>query len=392
MAQDKKISQLTPAGPLSGSELAVIASGADNYSVTVNQLKAVNTDGVTVFGDGTLSSPLSASIATAGWSLTGNAGTIPSTNFLGTTDNTILNIRVNNIQSGVIDHLLHNTALGYQSLQVNTSGNNNSAFGYQSLRVNTSGNNNSAFGYQSLFSNFGVDNTAVGHTTLYSNTNGIRNNAFGMEALYSNDSGSANSAFGWRSLKNNTTGYSNSAFGYITLMSNTTGYENSAFGLFSLTDNTTGINNDAFGKDSLTNNTTGNSNSAFGDRALYLNVTGDKGVAVGYHALYSNTQGNNTAVGAEALKNASSGCYDNTAIGYQAGSGIYSGQFNSTSLGARSLATENNQIKFGNSIVHWTFDGMAAYANNAAALLGGLIVGDIYYTNVGGDGILKIVI
>ncbi len=36
--------------------------------------------------------------------------------------------------------------------------------------------------------------------------------------------------------------------------------------------------------------------------------------------------------------------------------------------------------------------GLTNYANNAAALVGGLSVGDFYYTNVAGDGILKIVL
>ena len=36
--------------------------------------------------------------------------------------------------------------------------------------------------------------------------------------------------------------------------------------------------------------------------------------------------------------------------------------------------------------------GLVNYANNAAAVAGGLTVGAFYYTNVGGDGILKVVI
>lgn len=38
------------------------------------------------------------------------------------------------------------------------------------------------------------------------------------------------------------------------------------------------------------------------------------------------------------------------------------------------------------------FSTLSAYANNAAALAGSLVVGDFYYTNVAGDGILKVVI
>lgn len=35
---------------------------------------------------------------------------------------------------------------------------------------------------------------------------------------------------------------------------------------------------------------------------------------------------------------------------------------------------------------------LTEYADNAAAIVGGLVVGDLYYTNVAGDGIVKIVI
>lgn len=39
-----------------------------------------------------------------GWSITGNAGTNPATNFIGTTDAKPLVLRVNNIRAGFIDN------------------------------------------------------------------------------------------------------------------------------------------------------------------------------------------------------------------------------------------------------------------------------------------------
>src|SRR4051812_14310856 len=53
--------------------------------------------------------------ADSAWRLTGNSGTSDSINFLGTTDNVPLNIRVNNQPSGSIDHLKQNSSWGYQS-------------------------------------------------------------------------------------------------------------------------------------------------------------------------------------------------------------------------------------------------------------------------------------
>jgi hypothetical protein len=49
------------------------------------------------FPDGTIQT--TAATGAAGWSLTGNAGTNPATNFLGTTDNAALEIRVNNARA-----------------------------------------------------------------------------------------------------------------------------------------------------------------------------------------------------------------------------------------------------------------------------------------------------
>src|SRR5206468_564386 len=50
-----------------------------------------------------------------GWSLNGNAGTTPGSNFIGTTDNTSLQFRVNNQLAGHIDVATLNTSLGYMA-------------------------------------------------------------------------------------------------------------------------------------------------------------------------------------------------------------------------------------------------------------------------------------
>ena len=42
------------------------------------------------------------------WDIKGNGGTVDGTNFLGTTDNVVMNFRVNNQKAGRIDHLLNN--------------------------------------------------------------------------------------------------------------------------------------------------------------------------------------------------------------------------------------------------------------------------------------------
>ncbi len=57
-----------------------------------------------------------------GWLLTGNAGTVDGTNFIGTTDNVPFNVRVNNQKAGRIDNVSGNTFWGYQAGNANTPG------------------------------------------------------------------------------------------------------------------------------------------------------------------------------------------------------------------------------------------------------------------------------
>jgi trimeric autotransporter adhesin len=72
----------------------------------------------------------------AGWALTGNSGTNPSTNFIGTTDNVDFVIRRNNVSmarfmSG------NNIGIGSGALTSLTTGDDNVAIGSQSLRNTT---------------------------------------------------------------------------------------------------------------------------------------------------------------------------------------------------------------------------------------------------------------
>ena len=84
------------------------------------------------------------------WLLTGNIGTIDGTNFIGTTDNTPFNIRVNNQKAGRIDHILKNTFWGYQAGDSNTIGDGNTANGTSALQNNTNGFSNTASGAYAL--------------------------------------------------------------------------------------------------------------------------------------------------------------------------------------------------------------------------------------------------
>ena len=119
----------------------------------------------------------------AQWSLTGNSGTNPATNFIGTTDNQPLVFRVNNTHSGYIQPF-SNTSLGYMSFGYSNVGMlavNNTAFGSYSLGSNTSGRSNTSVGSFALNVNSsGGYNVAIGDYALSYNTSGTDNVALGL--------------------------------------------------------------------------------------------------------------------------------------------------------------------------------------------------------------------
>ena len=107
----------------------------------------------------------------------------------------------------------------------------NTAVGFEALNVNSTGADNLAVGYRSLVANTtGVGNCAVGTSTLFRNTTGIGNTAFGLYALFDNASADYNTAIGSRALLP-ATGGSNTAVGRQSLGNSETGTSNTAIGL-----------------------------------------------------------------------------------------------------------------------------------------------------------------
>lgn len=264
-----------------------------------------------------------------GWSLTGNSGLVAGTNFIGMTDDVPLVFKVNGFQSGRIesDNDTVNTAIGYQALDSNTTGNGNIALGAIALTSNTTGGSNIAIGYNALADNTtGSDNTAVGNAALANNTvGGLNNSAFGSFALNANTDGADNTALGSEALSSNTSGFSNTAVGRSALFSNNTGNNNTALGYEALYNNASGIRNTAAGFRALNSNTVGAANTSFGYDSLKFNTSGSSNTAVGYSALLTNTTGNNnTSIGYETGLNNSAGS-GNIFIGFNAGKTFGSG-------------------------------------------------------------------
>ena len=332
----------------------------------------------------------------ASWSLTGNAGTTNS-NFLGTTDNAPLILRVNNQLAGyttgdtgnynvsfgywALRYMLSstgigNTAFGAQALQGNTSGLCNTAIGTYALDANITGSYNVAIGWGASGRQFDTINNlvpinnvvAIGYQALRNNTKGS-NTAIGYEAGVENRSGEGLTAVGFKALHQNTSGEFNTALGYHALWLNTTGYWNVALGSGSLQNNTTGYHNTAGGNSSLHFNLTGYENVAFGEQSLSGNLDGNYNTAVGTRSLWSVNQtssgdvgygqGNsNTAVGFEALREISTGS-SNVGIGQHALRFNKTGNDN-IAVGMYSLSDNiagNNNIAIGRSALYDNITG-----------------------------------
>src|SRR5436190_470235 len=312
-------------------------------------------------------------VASSGWSLSGNAGTDPDSQFVGTLDTKPFIIRVNNVRSGFIDTLSENTSFGFRTLDSITIGAYNTAIGYKSLSANKSGFYNTGVGWGALKTNSsGHYNTAFGYGSVYSNSSGWENTGIGNLAIAFNTTGGRNTAIGNEALEYNTTGSANVALGSRTLVLNTTGKSNSAFGTGSLHGNTIGNNNTAMGQNALYLNQTGYSNVAIGTYALYNSGNRSNLVAVGDSALFHNGVGAvddlggtfNTALGSKTLFENTTG-YSNTATGAYALLNNTTGLQN-TANGSGALI--NNGIGIGNTAIGQGVMGQNISGNDNTAV------------------------
>lgn len=331
----------------------------------------------------------------AQWSLTGNAGTTPPTNFLGTTDANNLIFKVNNVQAGLLDYNIslgnagfgyntltsntgtYNTATGYAALSSNTSGIYNTANGFVAMGLSTTGSYNSAIGAEAMSVSNGSYNTAIGYGTLSYNSSGSYNTAsgdfasnrnttgsnnvsMGYQALYSNQTSGSLTAAGYQALFSNTSGTVTTAFGYQALYFNTSGSSNAADGYQALYGNSTGIGNTGLGYQALYPNSTGSYNTAVGFGALGLQGNGSENTAVGSQALMNTTGDDNTAIGDFTLYTNTTG-NENIALGYDADVNA-SGYFNSIVIGEGATGTGSNHAVIGNPDMT-SIGGYVAWSN-----------------------------
>jgi hypothetical protein len=297
-----------------GPDIVTAVNTGSSVINAANLGSASSTSGYVLTSNG--SGPATWMAASAGWGLTGNSGTTPGTNFIGTTDSKALDFKVNSTWAGEINPTTGNSSYGLQAGQSVTSGINNTAMGSSALQSYTTGNFNTAVGASALKSATGSTNTALGSSALFTLTTASDNTAVGSSALAFNVTGASNTAVGRSALQSNTAS-NNTAVGFQALTNNVSGTNNTATGYSALSANTSGGSNTAMGNSALQNNTASN-NTAVGANALNANTAGYQNTATGVSSLQANTTGyGNTATGYSSLQNNTTGI-SNTAIGTSA--------------------------------------------------------------------------
>jgi trimeric autotransporter adhesin len=334
--------------------------------------------------------------AGGGWTLTGNSGTNPSTNFIGTTDDQDIVFKRNNVRAGLINVSRGSVSLGSSSLSPSATGIGNTVIGHFSMSNNGSGAENSVIGHQALRDNTtGSYNTGLGSVALINNTTGSSNIGIGFYALQGNRAGNDGIAIGNFAqyyANNTTTPFSNTniAIGNGALQSSTTpanntGLNNNVIGYTSMYLNSTGSRNNSLGTQSLYNNTTGSANIAIGHRSLFNNTTKSGNTAVGDSTLHDNGIGAvfaedatfNTAIGSNAMKSNSTGFYG-TAVGYKALMKNTTGRFN-TAVGhgaMQNLTTHSSaNSAFGQGALFNQTGGSGSNTGIGAGALNGVTTG-----------------
>jgi hypothetical protein len=212
-------------------------NGSVVYNTTVNALAFYN----------------GSSWVVGSWSLTGNAGTNPSTNFFGTTDNQPLVFKSNNIVVGKLNTPIRQSNFG--SDQTNITGSNNTNFGYFGMNAITSGQSNVSIGMEAAASlTTGSYNTIGGMQAGNAITSGNYNSAWGYTAL-SGSTGNYNVGIGSNSMKSRT-GDQNVGIGQAAMLTGGSGGLNTAIGVNSGYSNTSGSNNVYLGAYAGYNNST----------------------------------------------------------------------------------------------------------------------------------------
>lgn len=208
------------------------------------------------------------------WNLTGNTGTNPTTNFIGTTDNQSLILKTNNAEKMRITpegrFIFHGVTTAGQLWDKNLF------FGGGVNQTTTS--NNTVFGMGALTQLAeGDGNTAVGTNAMSIFTKGTMNVAIGFNSMRNTVSGNYNTALGMNALETLKTGDFNVGIGHATMSSGSL----------------TGNYNIALGVSTLRYINSGNYNTILGGESFRAIVNGSHNINIGHSNARLITSGNN---------------------------------------------------------------------------------------------------
>lgn len=235
------------------------------------------------------------------WNLTGNLGTAPGTDFIGTTDNQSLVFKTNNTEK----------------VKITPSGR------FVFFNVTTPGN----IWDKNLFFGGGIDNPTA----------------------------SGNVVFGMGAFTQNTGGQGNTAVGNNAMSAMTSGDFNLAVGLNSMHVTENGTYNTAVGMNAMATFKSGTGNTVLGTGSMAMgNLIGDNNVAVGLSVLrYLNSGNNNVSIGAESYRALVNGS-NNVSLGFSNAKYITSGNNNifiGNNITPYNTTSPNNELNIGNWIV-----------------------------------------
>jgi hypothetical protein len=401
-------------------------------------------------GDGSLATT---PVLTSEWHLLGNSGTTAGTNFVGTTDNIAVVIKSNGLQVMKLwpdyrivigDSSAQNIFIGPSAGANNTTAYKCVFLGTRAGFTNSSGRWNTFVGDTCGFTNStGDQNTAIGHATLMKN-NGSYNTAVGVNALEFGTAMASNVGVGVNAGRN-LTGSICTIVGMDAAPIATSAEETDAFGSGALAILSTGDYNTALGRGAGSATTTGAENVYVGNACAQVfstsssnnclvgkslcdagsavrnywngmgsyaggNLLGDNVTVMGYRAGNSFkltatvTGGSSAYIGGGFASQANELVLGGQtyALGMIAplagaqGTGTGTGGdiiFKVAPAGATTNAVSNalaEVARFRQSKI-LNISGVPDYADNAAAVSGGLVAGDVYRTSTGGTSTLKIV-
>ena len=395
-----------PSGLTINTSTGVISGTPTIAGNFIDTVSAIN-------GSGTGTQILNIVIISA-WSLTGNAGTSPGTNYIGTTDNKDLYFTMDSQHAGRLNNSSLLTSFGVNCLNYNTSGYGNTGFGTNVLFGISTGTNNSSFGANSLYHSNGSYNTAMGYLSLYNSTKAYSNTAVGCSSSFNDTTGIDNTAVGDSSLYTNISGSNNTAVGYKADVSTNNvsyaialGYKASAnSNQFALSDSIHTIKavglptgagyvlTDVSGNGNLSlqpNAATGISwsltgNSGTNPSTNFIGTTDYKDVVFkrgGTIAGLLDSSLFNTSIGVDAFKNNTTGVY-NSGFGFNALASNTTGN-NNTSLGYAALGNnrsgnDNTAIGYQANVTDTSDSYAISIGYNATAISNQLALSDSIHT------------